>query len=68
VTTYNYFESFLSLKEEFNYTAYSIFEDDSIGSSVYNAEIVAKESWNLSAWLKCHMIHSMIRKNFLPFS
>jgi hypothetical protein len=41
MTTYGYFESFLSLKE-FNYPAYSIFEDDSSWTSVYNAEIVAK--------------------------
>jgi hypothetical protein len=45
MTTYDYFESFLSLKE-FSYTAYSIFEDDSSRASVYNAKAVAKGSWN----------------------
>jgi hypothetical protein len=43
------FERFCSLEAEFNYAAYSVFEDDSSATLAYNAEIVGKGRWNFKA-------------------
>jgi hypothetical protein len=68
VSSCDYFERFLSLENGFNYTAYSVVEDESSGTLVCSAENVGKGKWNCKAELKWYTVDLMIRKKFLSAS